>query len=157
MQIWRLLFQIVFHFWNLFCYHYFNLFNAIRNFFPNSWAHLLLKNAIVYDFSIFFPPETQTSCRLHFVSPSSLPPRLKSQSLWSWQESAAVFCCGLLGAGCRGVKWNWISMPACTACAAKSSCYGVPSCISRAHLVHDWWCAPYCCFVVVLARFELLS
>lgn len=158
MQIRRLLFQTIFHFWNLFCNHHFNLFNAIRNFFPNSWAHLLLKNGILYDFQFFSPPKTQASCRLHVVSPSSLPPRWKSQSPESWQESAAVFLlCGLLGAGCRGVKWNWVSMPACTGCATKSSCYGVPSWIRGANLVHDWWRTPFCCFVLVLARFELLS
>lgn len=157
MQIWRLLFQTIFHLWNLYFYLYFNLSNAIRNFFPNSWVHLLLKNRIVYDFSTFFPPETQTSCRLHFVSPSFLPPRLKSRSLGSWQESAAALLLWVMGAGCRGVKWNWISTLACTACATKSSCYGVPSWFRGANLVHGWWSTPYCCFFLVLARFELLS
>lgn len=163
MQIWRLLFQTIFHFWNLFCYHHFNFSNAIRNLFPNSWAHLLLKNKIVYGFSFFFfPPETQTSCRLPFVSLPSLPPRLKSQSLGSWQESAAVFfffflLCELLEAGCRGVNGNWVSMPACTVCATKSICYEVPRWISGATFIHAWWSTSYFCFVLVLARFDLLS
>lgn len=132
MQICRLLFQTIFHFWNLFCYHHFNLSNAIRNLFPNSGAHLLLKKRIVYGFSIFFFPTRDPNQLQASLCFSSLPLRFNSQSFGSWQESAGVFflLCGLLGAGCGGINCNWVSVPACAVCTTKSSCYRVPSWIS---------------------------
>lgn len=110
MQIRRLLFQTIFHFWNLFCNHHFNLFNAIRNFFPNSWAHLLLKNGIVYDFQ-FFPhprPKPAAGFTLFLLLPS-LPdenPRVLSLG----KKVQQFFCCvGYWGLGVE--EWNGIGFP----------------------------------------------
>lgn len=116
MQICRLLFQTIFHFWNLFCYHHFNLSNAIRNLFPNSRAHLLLKKRIVYGFSIFFFPTRDPNQLQASLCFSSLPLRFNSQSFGSWQESAGVFFAVWVTGG-----WAWrnklqLGLRACLCC-----------------------------------------
>lgn len=93
---------------------------------------------------------------------SSFPPsQIKIPESWILARKCSSFffflLCELLEAGCRGVNGNWVSMPACTVCATKSICYEVPRWISGATFIHAWWSTSYFCFVLVLARFDLLS
>lgn len=154
MQIWRLLFQTIFHFWNLFCYHHFNLSSTIRNLFPSSWAHLLLKNRIVYRFSIFSHSRPKPAAG--FALPLILPFLPDSNpAVWDLGKCSSFLflLCGLLGDVSRGVNGTRVSSPACNACATRSSCSGASSWVSGANLVHAWRSTYHSNSVLVLARF----